>query len=461
MKIRNPFGNTYTDLVVPDHVKTVAMNPPNRISDAKQVIAQALAHPIASRSFIEIAKEKLALRPSDAQAVILVSDNTRPVPYKGEEGILLPLVEALLDCGYAADHILVLIATGTHRDMTKSEIADMIDPKVFELGITIINHNCHDAKNLVSLGKTRRGTEIELNRFYVEADLKIATGLVESHFMAGASGGRKAVCPGIISEKGTYVFHSAVLMADPNARDLNLEGNPVHLESLEVAQTVGVDFLVNVTVDHEFHVTGVFAGDLVKAHEAAVEHLKKSVQVESSAADVVITHGGFVGINHYQCAKCGVASLGILKKNGYLIMIADTKDMANPVGSLNYRTTLALLKLVGGQAFLRLITSDDWTFIPEQWQVQQWAKVFDRIPQDHLLFYSPKMDAWWWPGLPGSDARQFLSLEDQKNPSSDCFTKVVSGALQAISEKEHRSIDELSIAWIQDGPYVVPVSKRL
>ncbi len=82
--------------------------------------------------------------------------------------------------------------------------------------------------------------------------------------MAGCSGGRKSVCPGLISEHGTFIFHSAELMGNPNSCDLKLENNPVHEESLAFAKMAGVDFIVNVTLDHHFDITGIFCGDLEK-----------------------------------------------------------------------------------------------------------------------------------------------------------------------------------------------------
>ena len=459
MDIRNPFRG-YDDLELPGHTHVVRMDEPGSVSDPAKAIRDALEHPIASGSLSEIAREKLIRRRAgdggSPTAVVVVSDNTRPVPYRGEEGILLPIVETLVEAGYRTKNILVLIATGTHRAMADDEIGRMIDDRVLRMGIAVVNHDCRDESMLTYLGNTKRGTEIHVDSRYVDADLKIATGLVESHFMAGASGGRKAICPGLIGEKSTYVFHGAALMADKNSRDLNLEGNPVHSEAVEVASIAGIDFLVNVTLDHDFHITGIFTGDFIKAHEAAVAHIARSVKVASPAADIVVTHGGFVGINHYQTAKCAVASLGILKKNGYLVIIADTTDRGNAVGSVNYRTTLALLKLIGAKAFLKAIISPDWTFIPEQWQAQQWAKVFERIPQDHLIFYAPQLDGIWWPGLPGMDGRAFLPKEEWVTPGSDCFRLVVQGALARIAENSGRRLSELSVCWVQDGPYVIP-----
>lgn len=458
MVVNNPFGSRFADLVLPDHTNVVGMSEPVRVKDPEAAIRYALDNPIESDSLTQIARRTMQVVKKDsgkpATAVIVVSDNTRPVPYKGKEGILLPVIEVLLEEGYRQEDICVLIATGTHRVMTADEIASMIDAKVLSMGVEVINHDCTDESMLTYLGKTRKGTEIQINSRYVQADLKIATGLVESHFMAGASGGRKAICPGLIGEKSTFVFHGAPFMAHENSRDLNLQGNLVHEEAVEVAGIAGIDFLVNVTLDHEFHLTGIFTGHFIKAHEAAVAHISESVKVPAKRADIVVTHAGFVGINHYQCAKCAVASLGILKENGYLVIIADTTDKGNVVGGINYRTTLALLRLVGPQNFLKMIKSEDWTFIPEQWQVQMWTKVFQRIPMDHMILYSPQLDAIWWPGLPGVDGSKFLDGVEKDSP--DAYRSVVSHALEHIAKREGKDLSSLDVTWIADGPYVIP-----
>jgi nickel-dependent lactate racemase len=458
MVVTNPFGSKYADLNLPDHTQVVGMIEPKRVENPKKAIKFALDNPINSDSLRTIARKKMETTKKEldrsATAVVVVSDNTRPVPYKGDEGILLPVVELLVEEGYKVEDILILIATGTHRAMEEDEIADMIDKRVIDQGYKIINHDCTDDSNLTFLGKTSQGTDIFLNSMYVDADLKIATGLVESHFMAGASGGRKAVCPGLIGEKGTYIFHGAPFMAHQNSRDLNLEGNLVHEEAVEVATIAGIDFLVNVTLDESFKLTGVFTGDFIKAHIEAVEHISKSVKVPAKKADIVVTHAGFVGINHYQVAKCAVASLGILKENGHLVIIANTTDKGNVVGSINYRTTLAILKLVGPENFLKVINSDDWTFIPEQWQVQMWAKVFDRIPMENMTFFSPQMDKIWWDGLPGQDGSKYLDGVAKDDPNA--FNTVVNNALVSIAKQEGKKLEELNISWISDGPYVIP-----
>lgn len=456
--VRLPLGPSGLSLELPDSTDVYAMSSPRTVPLPGRAVREALAAPIGSPPLSRLAADRIAALGACARACLVVSDNTRPVPYKGASGILLLLIEVLLDAGFVPGNILVLVATGTHRAMGPGELRDMIDPKVFELGVEVVNHDCRDASSLLRLGSTSRGGEVFVNRRYLEADLKILTGLVESHFMAGASGGRKSVCPGIVGERSTFVFHGASLMAHPEARDLNLVGNPVHEEALEVARMAGVDFIVNVTLDHAFRLTGVFAGDLEKAHEAAVATMRASVgfQVDGEY-DIVVSHAGFVGVNHYQAAKVAVASLGALAKGGHLIVVADHRDASGPIGSLQYRTTLQLLKLIGAEAFTRTIKSQDWTFIPEQWQTQMWTKFFNRVPAEHLHYYAPQLDDRHWEDLPGVDGRVYLSPEHRQAPRLEYAGEFVSGALAAaMASYTPQRRSSLRVAYLSDGPYGIP-----
>lgn len=456
MYVKNPLNEKYSDIILPENTFIATMKQPEVLANPSVAIKEALASPIASESLKAIAEGKKNEK-SDATAVIVVSDNTRPVPYKGENGILVPVVETLLEAGYTTDQITVLVATGMHRPMREDELKLMLDGKIFDLGIKVINHEPKNDNRLEFVGTTKRGTKAMIDTIYTSADLKILTGLVESHFMAGASGGRKAVCPGVIGEESTYIFHGPELMDDNMSKDLQIEGNPVHEESLAVAKLAGVDFIVNVTLDHDFNITGVFAGELEKAHLAAVEKIRESVEVKVPEADLVITHGGFVGINHYQCAKCAVASLGALKKDGYLVSIADITDGGHPIGSVNYRVTLTLLHLLGSDAFVKLLNSPDWVFLPEQWQVQQWAKVFRKIDQDHYYFYAPQIGHEWFDSLPGNDIRVlFDGSEDENN--ANIYQIAIEKAIADVERRTGKNREDLTIVYLKDGPYEVPRS---
>jgi len=333
----------------------------------------------------------------------------------------------------------------------------MLDQEVFDLGIAIVNHDCNDLEHLTHLGVTSRGTQIYIDSYYMDADIKILTGLVESHFMAGASGGRKSICPGLVGEAGTFIFHGPEMLDHPKSTDLVLEGNPCHEEALEVAKTAGSDFIVNVTLDSSFTVSGVFAGELEAAHAAAVEQVIKHVGVSyEKSYDVVISHAGFVGINHYQAAKTGSTAQKVVTSDGFVIIAAETIDSAHPVGALTYRTSLQLLKLLGAEKFMKLIKSPEWVFIPEQWQVQMWSKLFAHIPMDNFYYYSPQFTSEHYAVVPGIDGSQFVNSTSITEAAQEFYL----GALEDVAKRMNKQVEELSVCVLIDGPYGIPVKKR-
>ena len=446
MHVPNPLIAGAEDLVLPNNTTIYGMNAPAALADLEKAVAEALEHPIASKSLRTIARETLEANGA-AKAVIVISDNTRPVPYRGKGNILTPIIEVLFAAGYTAHQILVLIATGTHRPMTKDEIEGIIDPWVFEEGVRVENHDCLDEAGLTYLGKTERGSEVQINSLYVEADLKILTGLVESHFMAGVSGGRKSICPGLISKRGTFLFHGAELMGHPASRDLNLEGNPVHEEATAFARMVGSHFIVNVTLDHAFAITGVYAGDMEAAFLKAFEMVSGYARIPIEAeADIVITHGGFVGINHYQTAKAAFAAIGAVKNDGYLISVANFTDGKDIIGSPTYRTVLAILALTGGEQLIRLLHSPDWSFLPDQWQVQKWASLFEKIPLDHYYHWAPQLGSGDGALLPGKNIAALTRAGD--------FNAAIAAAIEEIKRREGGR--EMTITYLSDGPYAIP-----
>ena len=464
-EIEIPFGDEIIPARLPEGSEILRMAEPEPISDPAAVLATALASPIGTAPFARIASDRAAAaatRGRAPRACIVVSDNTRPVPYRGDAGILPPLLRTLLESGYQASDICILVATGTHRAMSLPELERMLGERPFALGVEVLNHDGREAGNLVDLGTTERGTRARINRRYMEADLKILTGLVESHFMAGASGGRKAICPGIMGEEGTFVFHGAPLMAHPSARDLSLAGNPVHEESLAVAKMAGVDFIVNVTLDRGFRPTGFFCGDLEAAHAAAVAKLRSYVGIPVSRPyDVVVTHGGFVALNHYQAAKAAVAAMGATAEGGGLVLVADNRD-PEPVGSDRYRTVLALLKLVGPEALDRVLSSSDWTFVPEQWQVQMWAKAFKRAHFNDFVYFAPQLGDREWRDLPGVDGRRYLLPGRRRDPTLADAAAVVEGAVADLLARRGFAPEDVAagrcrLAYLADGPYGIPL----
>ena len=456
-RISIKLGKEMIEVNLPGNIEILSTKQPKQLNNPAFFLQKALIDSISSRSLDQIIEQKLKKNPQ-VKVVVVISDNTRPVPYKGKAGILWPIIERLLDKNISHDRILILVATGTHRPLSEKELREMLDPRVFDHRIPIKNHNCRDKNNLVYLGKTSRGSSVYINRDYIEADIKILTGLVETHFMTGASGGRKSICPGLIGEKSIYIFHGAPMLASPKANDLIINDNPCHQEALEVAKKAGADYILNVTLDQDFKLTGVFAGDLEEAHKQAVKQIIKYVTIPlDKEYDIVVTHAGFVGINQYQTAKAAIVAIPALKPNGKLIMIANNNDK-DLIGSEKYKAVLHLLKIIGAKQFNHLILSPDWTFIPDQWQVQMWTRLFSKIPPENFIYYSPRLSFNDYKIIPGVDGNIFLPRSERYKGNFKNAAQVIEKAVEAaICELKNAGQEKIRIAYLVDGPYGVPV----
>lgn len=446
------FGRLKVPIHLPADTEILSMGEARVLKDIAGTLRRKLETPSGCPPLEAIVRQKLQSNPR-ARAVIVVSDNTRPVPYSGENGILLPVVEALIEGGLSSHQLFLLVASGTHRPMREEEFRAMIDPRIFELGIAVLNHNCRDAEQLVFVGATSRGTRALINRCYVESDIRILTGLVESHFMTGVSGGRKSICPGLAGEETISAFHSAAYLNSPAARDLVLQENICHQEALEVAKLVAPDMIVNATLDKSYRPTGVFVGELEQAHLEAVKKLHSYVTIPvSKKYDLVITHGGFVGVNHYQSAKGAVIASYIIQQGGMCILAASLSD-PDPIGNEDYKKIISLLKNQGTEKFLKLIFDPSWAFVPGQWQAQMWCRLFTKIPQENLIYCCEELSEEAFACLPGRDARTITS--GKKGGLSELVEHSVDYAIKDLGGIFGR---ELSIAFLADGPYGIPIS---
>jgi nickel-dependent lactate racemase len=446
-------GPTSFAIKVPVYTDVLAMGKAIALPEPEAEIRQALKNPVDCLPLEVIVRKKLEAKPK-AEAMVVISDKTRPVPYSGESGILFPIVEEMIKAGLEPSQIQVIIATGTHRAMTDVELREILDPRIFSLGLRIINHDSRDFSDLISVGRTELGGDIFLNRHYVESDIKIITGLVESHFMAGTSGGRKSICPGLLAEDSTYILHSGPVLASPKATNLVLEGNPVHEEALQVARMAGCDMSVNVTINSDYRLTGVFSGELEKAHLQAVKKLRSYVAIPTKEKyDLVLTHAGYVGVNHYQAAKAAVAAAPLIEENGICLLAAYHTD-PDPMGGSNYKKMMHLLGEIGTEKFIAMILDPSWTFVPEQWEAQMWTRLFKKIPPDNLIYCSLEIprETYFW--LPGTDAR---TLVDEAKSLKELVEKSLDSTVKKLRSSLGR---EPRIALLADGPYGIPVAKN-
>jgi nickel-dependent lactate racemase len=284
------------------------------------------------------------------------------------------MIEGLIAGGLEREAITVLVATGLHRPNLGDELAELVgDPWVLA-NVRVENHNARDEAAHVDFGKTRtRGTPVKLNRLFVEADLRIATGLVEPHFMAGWSGGRKVVAPGVAHHETIRTFHSARFMEDPLAVQCNLVGNPLHEEQLEIVRMLGDLYSLNVVIDDERNLVFASFGEIVASHAAAVEFVSSAthVPVPRKFTTVVTSSAGYpLDKTYYQTIKGMVTPLDILEPGGTLIIASECSE---GLGSKEFRESQARLVSLGPERFLATLTAKTLADIDE-WETEMQLK---------------------------------------------------------------------------------------
>ena len=451
------FGDEFIDIQVPEQYEVLKMPSAPCLSDAGKAFQQALNQPIGSPPLAEIIRTKV--KPPDSLTVcITVSDITRPVPYKGENGLLLPLLKLIEQNGVKKENIVILIGNGMHRHSTVEERIYMYGQEIVD-AYRIVDHDCEDDNAMVLAAQTQQGTQVHLNKNFFESDLKIVTGLVESHFMAGASGGRKGVCPALVNTKTIQHFHSVPVLENPKATNLILEGNPCHEEAWTVAKSVGVDFVVNVTLDKRLCITGIFAGALEDAHQAAFEALKHSVVIPvETPYDVVLTHAGYVGRNHYQAVKAAVNAMPAVRDGGLIVLLANNIDV-EPIGSQEYKTLLHLFKILGPDGYNNVLQHPDWVFTKDQWEPEMWGKPYRKVGMDGLIYCSPQIPKEHYDIIPGPSGYDVMKDDTEFDSHRAKATAMVQNAIIYAVHHPRFAGHKPSIAYIEEGPYAVPMAR--
>ncbi|MEM1099069.1 MAG: nickel-dependent lactate racemase [Planctomycetota bacterium] len=363
------YGKGTITLDLPDNAVLLETPAVPALPDARQSTLDALRNPIGSVSLREMARAK---KPENV--VITISDITRPVP---NEVLVTAILEELGEAGVSDDQCTVLIATGMHRSSTMEERKIMLGDALLER-IRVVDHEADDLSSVV---KVSENPPVGVNRLYVEADLKIVTGLIEPHFMAGFSGGRKGICPGLVDLDAVQRFHGYGVMADPNSVEGRLEGNPCHEEAMRVAQLVGCDFLVNCAITHDRRPAGIYAGEMVEAHLAGCAQVAEwnSAAIEEPADLVVTNAGGFpLDTSFYQTVKGMVTALPAIADGGELVIATAMHE----VGSGEY--TELMHRYEGDwRRFLADIEAAEGTS-KDQWEFQMQTRVLDRVGVEGL-----------------------------------------------------------------------------
>jgi nickel-dependent lactate racemase len=406
----------------PERTCVIKPSPRDGLPDERAALRAALDSPIGCTPLLRwpIVNSRIC---------IVFTDITRPTP---NDRLIPWLLEYLTDAGANPSAITLLNSTGTHRPNTREELETMLTRPVVER-FRVINHECEKNGDLVQFGHTKSGAKALINRALVEADVRIITGFIEPHFFAGFSGGPKGIMPGVAGLETVMSNHGAHHIADPNAAFGINEGNPIWEEMRDIALRIGESFLINVTLNEERGITGVFAGDLIKAHRAGTEFVRSTaMQPVDELFDIVITsNSGYpLDMNLYQGVK-GMSAAARIVKPGGLIIIACECSEGVPDGSpfdrllRETRSPEEILGLLMQPGFQRA----------EQWQAQIQSLISKRA---RILLYS---------NLPPETVRAA-----HLTPCKDVSV--------AVADELAKAGGDARIAVLPQGPLTIPYLRR-
>jgi len=423
MKIDLLYGKAGLTVNLPDDIGVTiiekhAMTP---LDDPRLAVQQALNNAVESPSLSELAR-------GASTACILICDITRPVP---NDTLLPPLVETLTGAGISKENIVILVATGLHRPNEGEELREVVGSDDIYNTIRIENHFARDRQAHVDLGKTSGGIPIMLDRRFVDADLKLVTGLVEPHFMAGYSGGRKVVAPGVAYKDTILQFHMARILEHPKAANCVIQGNPLHNEQVEIVRAVGGILALNVVIDEDRRIGFVNFGEIEASHLEAVEFMRKHAEVEIARRfkTIVTSSAGYpLDKTYYQTVKGMVGPMDILEPGGTIIIASECSE---GMGSDEFVAAQRVLCEGGPDQFMSMLETREKAFIDE-WQTEMLLKP---LRVGNIQLFTEKLS---------QDDLEYVFVEPVTS-----VEKAVVASLEAHGDRE--------IAVIPEGPYVTPI----
>jgi len=417
------YGKAGLPLDLPDTVEAtlIQKQPMPVLKDPQKAIKAAFASPVHSKTLLEEAK-------GCRSACILICDITRPVP---NGHILPPLIKELLEAGMNPASITILVATGLHRPSEGDELRELVGSDWVSDMIPIANHFARNDDDHEYIGTTSGGIEARLDRRFLKADLRIVIGLVEPHFMAGYSGGRKIIAPGVAHETTIRSFHCAQILEDCKSASCVIEGNPLHHAQMEILRMVGKCLAINTVIDEDKQISFVNFGEIEQSHLKAIAFVKQYaiIRVNRRFKTVVTSSAGYpLDKTYYQTVKGMVGAVDILEPGGNLIIVSACSE---GVGSPEYAEAQVCLVNQGPEKFLEDILVKQYAAIDE-WQTEMQVKAMKRA---NIYLYT-----------------EGLTKEQQALTGVSLITSPVAAIMESV--KAH---GDCRVAVIPEGPYVVPL----
>ena len=373
MRVELAFGKTglAVDLPAGPQYQVLEARWAHPLDDAGAAIEAALDKPIGYRGFTEVIAGKRT-------AAISVCDITRPAPNR----LTLPFVLNRLEAGgLSRENITILIATGLHRPATAAEIDEIVGAEVARK-YRVVNHNARERGEHRDLGRTPSGTPVLIDERYVAAELHITLGFIEPHLMAGFSGARKLIAPGLAHQDTIKTLHSPRFMRDPRAVEGSIEDNPLHQELWTISAMAGHDFVLDVVLARGKKIASVFAGAPRAAHDAGIAFVRNNMaeRIDAPMDAAITTCAGYpLDLTFYQAVKGVTAAQHIVKPGGIILLCAACDEGA---GAAEF----ARMLLESGPAgtFLENLLHQAVTI--DQWQLEKLALV---TQQKQVWFYTP------------------------------------------------------------------------
>lgn len=411
-----PYGNDIYNLKLNHDLNILKSEELIPVSNLEKELLKQFNNPIGTKSLNLLLENR-------KNVCIVVSDNTRPVPNKPILNVLIPYI---LNSGIKKENITLLVATGSHETLTNFQLIDLYGEDIYK-NFKIVCSDCYRADDFSDIGYLADGTPIKINKVFLNADFKITTGLIEPHPFAGFSGGRKSVCPGLIDAESFKVMHGTEMVFSKYNEVGMLENNRFHQIATEVAKKTGVDFIINVSINKEKKVTNLFCGELVKAFDEGVKFVKNTSKIKAKKEyDLIITHGGGVGLDsyYYQLAKPINIATHYLNPGGKVIVFGKCdRGLGTPVFSGMLENANNWEEIIE-----RIQSSKE--FISEQWNAQF---VYSVLKKAEVFLFSDYYDRY-----------PFLEKLTPRVRDINIFI-----------EEMKKQRKDIKIGFIEDGPFSI------
>jgi nickel-dependent lactate racemase len=296
-------------------ISAVDKPPVPGVADPIAEIRRALDHPIGSPKLEDLARPGM-------EVVLLFDDLQRPTPVH----LAMPeILDRLNRAGIPDERITGICALGTHPIPTIEQLKKKVGNQVFSrLQGRIFAHNPHASDNAI-IGRTHRGTLVEVNRYVAFADLIIGVGECMPHPVAGFGGGFKIVMPGVCSYR-SVASHHFTWMRHRSSRVNVLEGNSFFEEIVDAGRLSRMPFKLDFIINDKKEVIKAFAGDPVAEHREASNYAASLYLVPlQKLADVTITSAFPLEVG-VQATKALTMAGFCTRSGGAIVWVAPQKE---------------------------------------------------------------------------------------------------------------------------------------